>query len=241
LIQRNNGERFASFSLIGVLLLVVLSLACSFSLGRVTPTPTAVTPPIDQAVSFKVPIYTTTLKPGERVPGTQMVYVKRDGDVFHVMIDELSAEKRGGDSFSWKGIIAPGFIASYNLRISPPLLGDSLVAAGPVDLWVLNPIPVDGDVDPLTRNAIFHFTNIALDVKTPIGEQVHGTSLIYEGVDEQGAIIAGSGPYPYRSGGDSIVWSGRLRGNVLARFSFRVVSYDEESLHLLGTAELWVI
>lgn len=187
-----------------------------------------------------MPIFTATLKPGERIPGTQMVYVSRDKDVFHVLIDEIPAEKRGGDSFSWKGIIAPGLIASYNLRVSPPLLGDNLVAAGPVDFWVLNPIPVDGDVDTLSQNANFHFSNIALDIRTSVGEQIPGTSFVYEGVDVLGAVISGSGPYPYRSTGDSLVWSGRLRGNVMARFSFRVVSFDEDSLHLLGTAELWV-
>lgn len=241
MIDRNGRHRFISFLLVGVFLLATQSLACTFSLGRPTPTPTTVAPPVDQAVSFKMPIYTATLKPGERIPGTQMVYVSRDEDVFHVLIDEMPAEKRGGDSLSWKGIIAPGLIASYNLRIAPPVLGDNLMAAGPVDFWVLNPIPVDGDVEPFSQNAIFHFSNITMDVRTSVGEKVPGTSLVYEGVDGQGAIIAGSGPYPYRSTGDSLVWSGRLRGNVIARFSFRVVSYDEDSLHLLGTAELWVI
>jgi hypothetical protein len=223
------------------LLLALATIACVISLDQPTRPPPTATPPLDQVVSFNVPIYTASLQPGESIPGTQMTYINRDKEIFNVTINDLPAVKRAADSFTWKGIVAPGLIAKYSLRVSPTLLGDNMLAAGPVELWVLNPIPVETDVNPLVGNAILHFSNIALDMRVPIGGQVPGTSLIYEGIDDQGANLTGSGRYPFRAVGDSLVWAGRLRGNVLVRYSLRVASFDEDDLRLVGTAELWIL
>ena len=223
------------------LLLALATIACVISLDQPTRPPPTATPPLDQVVSFNVPIYTASLEPGESIPGTQMTYINRDKEIFNVTINDLPAVKRAGDSFTWKGIVAPGLIARYSLRVSPTLLGDNMLAAGPVELWVLNPIPVETAVDPLVGNAILHFNNIAIDMRVPIGGQVPGTSLIYEGIDDQGANLTGSSRYPFRAVGDSLVWAGRLRGNVLVRYSLRVASFDENDLRLVGTAELWIL
>ena len=72
------------------------------------------------------------------------------------------------------------------------------------------------------------------------GAQVPGTTLVYEGEQDQGAELSGTNGYPYRALGDSLIWIGRLRGNVIVRYSLRVAALSENSLRLLGTAELWI-
>jgi hypothetical protein len=241
MIRFNSRDRFLRPVSTFFALLALATIACVLSLDQPTRPPPTATPPLDQVVSFNVPIYTASLQPGESIPGTQMSYINRENEIFNVTINDLPAVKRAGDSFTWKGIVAPGVIAKYGLRVSPTLLGNKMLAAGPVEIWVLNPIPIETDVTPLVGNAVLHFSNIAVDIRVPIEGQVPGTSLIYEGIDDQGATLNGSGRYPYRAVGDSLVWAGRLRGNVLVRYSLRVASFDEDSLRLIGTAELWII
>lgn len=201
-----------------------------------TPVPSL---PADQALSFRVPIYTTSMNPGEVIPGTQLQYFGRENEIFEVSIDAVRIEKRAGDSFSWKGIIAPGVIVDFKLRISPTLLGDSMRVAGPAEIWILNPIPVETDVGPLAGNAQFHFTNIAVDLTVAIGDQIPGTTLRYDAFIDGGINLGGS-INPYRAVGDSVVWSGRLRGNVLVNYNLRVVSFDADNLRLIGTGEIWI-
>ncbi|HUS93781.1 MAG TPA: hypothetical protein VMZ24_01235 [Patescibacteria group bacterium] len=239
--RRDPWRRFFAPASTFFALLTLASISCVISLDQPTRPPPTATPPLDQVVSYTMPIYTASLEPGESIPGTQMTYINRENAIFNVTINDLPAVKRAGDSFTWKGIIAPGLIAKYSLRVSPTLLGNNMLSAGPVELWVLNPIPVETDVDPLVGNAFIHFSNIALDMRVPIGGQVPGTSFIYEGFDDQGANLTGSSSYPYLAVGDSLAWAGRLRGNVLVRYSLRVASFDVDNLRLIGTAELWIV
>jgi hypothetical protein len=169
-----------------------------------------------------------------------LTYVNRDGDVYQVTIDGLAATKRVGDSFNWRGVLAPGVIGNYNLRVSPTILGNNLLTAGQVRLFILNPIAVELANDFQVNQSILRFSNIGVDYKIPLGGQVPGTNLTFTGFDDQGAELSGTSGYPFRSVGDSLFWTGRLRGNVVIRNSLRVVAISDEELHLLGTAELWI-
>lgn len=226
------------FGLIGMLL--TISLACAFLPENTTSTPSINEPPVSEVLSFLVPIYSTTLEPGESVTGTRMQYLGRDRDAYNVSIDGLVATKKVGDSFNWKGIIAPGVVAKYNLRISPNLFGDDLVAAGPVEMFILNPVPVELPSAAAPPDASLNLNNIAVDFSISRGAQIPGTTLLFEGVADQGAQLSGTEGYPYRVLGDSLIWYGRLRGNVSIRYSLRVSSLGEDSLHLVGLAELWI-
>lgn len=221
------------------LLLFLTSLACAFSIEDTTPNAPNPTP-VGDVVHFRVPIYSTTLNPGDTVPATQMTYSGREGDVYNVTIDGLSAAKRVGDSFSWRGVIGPGVIAKYNLRLSPTFLTDDLLVGGPLELWVLNPLAVELPVGVDQMPSAVHYSNIAVDYTVPKGGQVPGTSLIFEGETDQGAQLSGTSGHPYRLQGDSLIWAGRLRGNVNIRYSLRLTSVNEDSIRLLGTAEVWV-
>jgi hypothetical protein len=228
---------------VGLFLLFILgSLACALS-NLTGPKPTAAPPtPMGDTLGFTVPVYSITLEPQESVPGTGLQYIGQEGDGHRVTIDGLVAIKRLGDSLPWSGVIAPGVVAQYSLRLSPTF-GNSIIAAGPVQINVLNPEPVQ--LQTATNvTATYHFGGILLQYLVPKGSPVPGTTLVYEGLVEQGgqqmAQFSGTSGYPYLASIDSLVWTGQLRDNVEVRYSLRVVTMDEQSIRLGGTAELWV-
>lgn len=221
------------------------ALACApFGLGAARPTVTP-TPPGD-TISFLIPAYAYNLQPGDTVPGTRLRYIGRQDSAYEVTINDLTALKRGGDSFIWSGIVAPGVYADYNLRITTAVFG-GLPVAGPVEITVFNPDPVAlATTDPI--EAPLYYNNIVVTYQIPVGREVPGTMLVYQGVVEQGegdqrsqlAELAGIEGYPYLALGDSLLWTGKLRENVTVRFNLRVLSISENNLRVGGTAELWV-
>lgn len=226
--------------LTSIFLIILASLACTFNPGGEPTQPATPTAPPDQLVTFHLPIYSATLNPGETIRGTKMTYIGREGEIYNVSIGGLPAAKRIGDSFTWKGVIAPGVFGDFNLRISPTLRSDNLLAAGSAELIVLNPIPVELGNDYNVIDPQLNYSNLVVDYQVPSGSQVPGTTLIYEGLVDQGAKLGGTSGFPIRAVGDSLIWTGRLRGNVVIRHSMRVASADENRLHLVGTAELWI-
>ncbi|MEW5989068.1 MAG: hypothetical protein AB1791_20775 [Chloroflexota bacterium] len=220
------------------LLLAFTTLACAVPLiGGPAETPVPPTP-MGDTLPFIVPLYSITLDPGDTVPGTHLTYVGQRDDAYDVTIDGLTATKRSGDSFIWRGVIGPGVVAKYNLRIGTAVRG-RLLAAGPVELSVLSPTPVELSEIPLADNAL-HYQNIAVQYVIPQGRAIPGTTLVYEGTAEEGVRLSGINGYPYRALGDSLIWIGQLREGSVIRYSLRVASVDEPGLQLVGTAELWV-
>lgn len=228
-----------------VFLLSLVTLACAvpgFEQTNPDPVPTAV----GDTIYFNIPVYTDQLIPGETVPGTGLRYNDRQGDAYEVVIDGQTTLKRTGDSFYWSGILGPGVFANYNLRLTTSFAG-GMPVAGPVELIILNPVPVEQATVPEGGN-ILHFSNIVADYTVPIGYTIPGTSMMYEGVEPRGqggqltdfARLSGTAGYPYLAFGDSLVWTGTLLDNVTLRYYLRVTSLKEEALRLTGTAELWV-
>lgn len=213
--------------------------------GLVRPTPTS-SPEIGDAISFLVPTYAQRLKPGESVPGTQLTYIGDSDNGYEVSIGGQRAIKRSGDSFYWSGVIAPGVFANYNLRLTAGIFG-GMPVGGPVEIIVLFPEP---QPLPLADNpdARLHLGNVVIDYRVPRNESVPGTTLVYQGLERQGlgnqsatlARISGLSGYPNLARGDSLIWTGMLRGNVAVRYNLRAVSFDEKQLRLVGTADLWI-
>lgn len=213
-------------------------LLSSCALRGLTATPVPSPTPVGDTLTYVVPLYNVTLNPGEYVPGTQLRYLQRNGDAYDVTIDGLGATKRTADSFNWHGVVAPGVVARYNLRLTPAF-GERLTAAGPVNISVLNPVPVSlQGATPVT--ATLHYGGIIDRFVVPVGTIIPGTTIIYEGQAQEGVQLGGTGGYPYFSQGDSVIWTGRLRDNVTIRYDLRVEGFDENNLRLIGTAELWV-
>ena len=195
----------------------------------------------DDSSTFVISAYTFDLEPGSTVPGSQLTFVGKSGDLYEVTINGELAQKRDGDSFIWDGIVAPGVHANYNLRLLEVF--GTLRAGGRVDVTVLNPVSTALNDMPDWPNAI-RYNNILLTHSVPVGEIIPGTTLAYDGVTTQGSVssarLTGLTRHPLFATGDSITWVGSLRENVAIRYTFRVVTFSESSLQLAATAELLV-
>ena len=212
-----------------------------------TATPDLPPTPVSDTLSFLVPAYAINLDPGETVPGTRLTYIGRSGDAFEASIDGLTATKRTGDSFFWSGVVAPGVYGNYNLRLTTSLFG-GLPVAGPVELIIFNfePFELVSTDDPDAR---LHYSNLIMDYTVPVGVAVPGTTLTFEGLETQGignqsgklAHFSGLLGYPNIAVGDSLVWMGRLRENVIVRYNLRALSFDERNIHLVGTGDIWIL
>jgi len=249
-----SGESSIRGLLMLFLLLALPALACKVPdipdqpsiPGLVEPTPVGSPTPMGDSISYLIPAYSQNLKPGETVPGTQLTYVGSSEAGHEVTIGGQQAFKKAGDSFYWSGVIAPGVFANYNLRLTTSFFG-GLPVAGPVELIVLfpNPQPLPLNKDP---EAKLHLSNIIIDYHVPLDKTIPGTTLVYQGLENQGlgnqsttlAKIGGLSGYPNLAVGDSLGWFGILRNNVAVRYNMRVVSFDEENLRVAGTGEIWI-
>jgi hypothetical protein len=231
-------KRFRALALI--IPLFITSLSCDFIPQGQETEATSTIIPADDILAFQVPVSVLALEPGETIPYTQLTYDSHEGSIYRVLIDHQTAEKRVGDSFRWRGVIAPGVSARYDLRVIPNFNREVLLAGGSVELGVFNPVPVELESEPAAADDLLNFGGIFVDYTVPIDEQVPGTTLFFKGQDEQGAELSGVVGYPYRAVGDSIIWTGSLRDNTTVRYSLRVVSIKEDSLRLMGTADLWI-
>jgi hypothetical protein len=231
------------FVLVGILGLSALACALpSFD----SPTPAPTVTPSGDTLSFTNPAFAMNLEPGDSVPGTGLRYLGREGDAYRVTIDGLEALKRTGDSFIWDGVIAPGVHATYNLRLTTAVFGP-LPVAGPVTLTIFYPEPTPlGSLPPLEEALTYR--NTVLTYLVPVGENVPGANLVYEGSETQGdgsgtrlARFSGLSGYPLRAVGDSLTWTGTLRPNVYVQYNLRLLNINENSVRLAGTADLWIM
>lgn len=220
-------------------------LACSISVpdlsgvpGFAAPTPEPSPTPETDSISFQTLTYRIALEEGEQVPGTGLIYRMKTSDGFAVDIDGLSALKKSGDSFAWRGVIAPGVVGKYDLRITTTLIGD-LIALGPVQVNILNPTPLElSFTEPAA--APLQFDELLVDYQVPVGQVIPGTTISYIGLSDQGAQLAGTSGYPYIQQADSFTWMGQLKSNVIVQYQLRVATISEDKLRLVGTARLWI-
>ena len=228
-----------------ICLLVLSTLACSISLPDLSSVPvigdpTAVPSPTPEgdSITFRTLTYRISLSEGESVPGTGLRFIGKRDNGFDITIDGLPTFKRSGDSFPWRGVVAPGVVGVYDLRLTTTLLGE-LIAVGPVQVTILNPAPLELNNTQPTP-AVYEFEELLIDYLVPVGRLIPGTTLTYLGQTEQGAQLSGTLGYPYLQQADSLTWTGQLRSNVILRYDLRVTSISETGLRLVGTAKLWV-
>lgn len=226
--------------LVAMILLAFASLACVIQVPSPNREATPSAPSSGDILTFQIPVSVLTLEPGESIPHTQLSYQGRDGSLYRVLIDNQTADKRVGDSVRWQGIIAPGVSALYNLRIVPSLAQENLLAGGSVEIGVFNPLPTEIEGDISGREDGIHFGNVFVDYKIPAGENIPGTTIVFQGISGVEAELSGVAGYPYRAAGDSIAWRGQIRENVSVSYSLRIVSVNEDELRMMGTAELWI-
>lgn len=217
-------------------LLWLSSMACAVPSFNREPTPPPEPTPEGDTILFTAP-YEAPLQVGATIPGTNVRYVQSVGDVHELSIDGLQAYRQVGDSVTWRGIVAPGVYGDYRLRLRSTL-GGGLHAEGEVSLAVLNPAPVE--IPPTeSPQAAIHFAGIPVNYFVPEGYRVPGTTLVFQGVQNDLAELSGTASYPFFARDDSLLWLGQLRDNVHVRYNLRVSSMSESGLGLTGTAELW--
>lgn len=220
-------------------LIILAILACAIpGLGEGPPTPPPSPTPPGDTLYFNAP-YVANLTPGVTVPGTLITYVGPSGDRFQMTIDGLPAVKASGDSLPWVGVIARGVHGNYQLHLRANLLGQ-LTAEGSVRLAIFNPNPVQLPAGQSPVGVKAHFTEIPINYVVPQGATIPGTSLVFEGQENQFARLSGTANYPYYAQNDSLVWLGNLQDNVSLSYDLRVQSLNEYGLGLTGKAELWI-
>lgn len=228
-------------ALLGMLLALLLA-GCNLSgnAGPPTLTPPPAPTPTGSTLFFNAP-YNIALPPETRVPGTGIFYQGPQNDVYLFTIQGLQAFKRVDDTINWNGIIAPGVVGNYNLqlKLNSNISPAQLYATGPVRVGIMNPLPREVPLDSMPSSLAW-FDNIRIDYVVPQGEQVPGTTLVFQGIQDNTAYLTGGTGYPYFPLGNSVIWFGRLTDRVLVRYDLRVSRLDEIGLGLTGTARLWL-
>lgn len=225
----------------GMVWALVWLTACaqlSGALNRATlPPPT----PMGDTLALTAPTFSIELLAGRNVPGTQLYYLRQRDNAYEVSIDGQTILKRPGDSFAWRGVVAPGVYGVYNLRLQPIYLSN-LQALGSVELTILNPTPVE--VFSLAgTTAPIYFPSIPIDYRVPAQRVIPGTNYVYMGLTGDFVQLArvGEGVLPLYAVGDTLVWQGRLRDNVTARFDLVIGSAESDgALNLRGSATVWI-
>lgn len=225
------------FSLL-LLLLLGSSFSCALPGFQQTPTPRPAPTPEGDLITFAAP-FTIELRPGSTITGTQIEYIQGNDDVYEFSINGLQAYRQLGDSLSWRGVIAPGVFGDYRLRLQSSFL-EPLQAQGEVVLTVFNPAPVE--IPPTeTPPGDLYVNDISVSYAVPADHRIPGTTLVYEGEQNQVAELSGTVGYPYFALNDSLLWSGKLRENVYIRYNLQISNLDEAWLELNGTAEIWIV
>ncbi len=175
------------------------------------------------------------LAAGERLAGTDITFIGKDGEDALFDIAGMRSSRRIGDSLdfsgSWPGLDG----SSYEARLRMyGYTGEGAWLAGVQKLVIPAIEPTPGALP--TGAVTLHFPFVD-GVHIGAGETISGTTLGYLGKYERGAQILGlpESEYPYRKTGDSINWSGTLRADVGAKYDLRTLIYGKESLRVGGT------
>jgi hypothetical protein len=72
------------------------------------------------------------------------------------------------------------------------------------------------------------------------GKAVPGTDVVYEGVDDESAIMLVKGQRALKRKGDSLDWSGTQADGVAVKLTLRVAWFSEQEVNLVGVAKITV-
>ena len=206
-----------------------------------SPTPQPAPTPVGDILEFVIPQPRAnySLAPNQRIPGSQLEFVSKQDGVFSVRIDGFEAQKQDGDTFPWRGVIAPGVLANYDLRLLPTFRDDSLTANGSVGLTVFDPQPVE-QLIPANGSDALIFENIAIDYLVPIGRTIPGTTLLFDSEANGFAEFSGTSGLPRYAINDTLRWGGAIRPNVFIQYDVQLIGLEVNGLRIRGTATLTI-
>lgn len=173
---------------------------------------------------------------GNFLPGTELQYMGLTDGSAEVYIKGQRALKHKADSLAWKGEVRDGVSLDLDLRV---LWFDeaTLHVGGKAEVMVSG---ASAQAAGLPEEAALTFGNAPVAYTVKKGETIPGTLLTYEGKADEGAKLGGTDDYPYRKGGDSIVWTGTIKENVWLRLDVRVGIYTDQTLAVAGLASIWI-
>lgn len=206
-------------------MLILLLLTTATCNGKSSPSELAYTAPFEIGITA-----------GNFVPGTELQYLGLTDGSAEVYIKGQRALKQKADSLSWQGEVREGVSLDLDLRV---LWFDeaTLHVGGKAKVTVTG---AGVRAAELPQEAALMFGNAPVAYTVNKGETIPGTLLTFEGKADEGAKLGGSDDYPYRKGGDSIVWTGAIKDNVWLRLDLRVGVYTDQTLAVAGLASIWI-
>ncbi len=173
---------------------------------------------------------------GSFLPGAGLQYRGVADGMAEVYINGQRALKQKADSLSWAGEAREGVSLDLDSRVL--WFDEATLHMGGTAKVTVAGAAIQSATLPQETALMFDNAPVAYSVKK--GETIPGTLLIYEGKTDEGAKLGGTGDYPYRKGGDSIVWAGAIKENVWLQVTLRVGVYTDQTLAVAGLASVWI-
>ncbi len=170
---------------------------------------------------------------GQTVPGADIRYMSYSERGAEVSIGGQTALKKVGDSLDWRGAPVSGVDVAISQRILL-INAQRLQTVGTVNLTVRDAAPAAAQ---FPDKPVYSY-KVAVTYNVKRGATIPGTLITYKGKNENGAELGGVSGYPYRKLGDSISWSGSLRGNTYLDMTVRVLAYTDDMLQAGGLATI---
>lgn len=217
--------------LVSHLLFLVFLFAFLAACGNIPFIGGAPTP--SRQISFEGPV-TLNVRAGETLAGTTIAYQGKAPDGRAIMsINGLQALKSTADSVKWSGALVLFSLIDLNLRVVA-YDESNMTMAGTIRIVVQEPNPTAATP---TQNPIASFV-IPLTYTVPRNTNIPGTTVTYVGAKEQGAEFSSLDQIPFRDRFDSVVWQGRLRERIAAKYDLRVVDFNADRVILGGTVQV---
>jgi hypothetical protein len=170
------------------------------------------------------------------LPGSNIRYAGYSPEGATVVINDQQAVKKVGDSLDWQNEVVPGVKVSMAQRIVAAN-EQRLQTVGTVRVVVSDARP---EIAQFPDNPAYRY-KVAVSYTVRKGDRIPGTQITYQGKTDNGAEFAGVSGYPYRKLGDSVSWTGRLRGNAYLDMTARVTVYTDDFVTLVGLADIGLV
>lgn len=213
---------------IGLLCLLISLTACFGNSGTPGTSPTPV-----NRLTYDAPV-SLTIKSGATLPGTTLGYSgKSETGAAKVTIAGQLAIKQVADTVDWQGEPVAGISLKLNTRVAT-FDDQGITLVGTAHIEIAN-IRVTPGGTPGTAMLEFN-SPVTFSLKK--NDLIPGSILAYAGATSEGAQFLGVEGYPYRKQLDSLQYVGRLAPKVFLKLDLRVLSYNESSAIVGGTANI---
>lgn len=175
---------------------------------------------------------------GDVIRGTNIKLTAINGTSADFTIDGQRVTRQLGDALDYDGPFVGLNENEYHLRLRIYSIGDTTVRAAGVQQLIL------AEIAPTASSGKFEGTTIQFPFTVGVntGDTIAGTTLRYQGGADQGAHFGGlaEGEYAYRKLGDSLVWQGHVRSDVLADYQLRILFYNADQARVGGIVTLTI-